>query len=141
MQRTQRTSDKANRTHRRAARLVLAPALCAALGLASLQPALGDEIQYIVTDLGPIPGKPRVEAYWNGLNNRGQVTGFGYSTFLTDEVGFVWDGELQILPTLPNAAFHRAHSLNNRGQIVGEIAFNLNNRRATLWDQGVIHDL
>src|SRR5262245_2813615 len=126
MQRTQYTSDKSNHPPRRAAHLVLGIALCVALGLASLPPAVGDELQYAVTDLGPIPGKPRVEAYWNGLNNRGQVTGFGYSTVFTDEVAFVWDGELQILPTLPNTAFHRAHSLNDQGQIVGEIAFNFN---------------
>jgi probable HAF family extracellular repeat protein len=144
MKRIQLTTANLNNIQRRGACHVLTSAVCGILWLAWLQPAAADQPghpQYTVTDLGAIPGKPRVEAYWNGLNNRGQVTGFGYSTFLVDEVAFVWDGELQILPSFVNAAFHRAHSLNDHGQIVGEIAFNLNNRRATLWDQGVIRDL
>jgi probable HAF family extracellular repeat protein len=144
MKQTQLTTANLNNTQRRGACHVLASAVCGVLWLAWLQPAAADQPghpQYTVTDLGPIPGKPRVEAYWNGLNNRGQVTGYGYSARLVDEVAFVWDGELEILPSFANAVFSRGHSLNNRGQIVGEIAFHLNDRRATLWDGGTILDL
>ncbi len=137
------TSDQTI-TAKRRARLILIPVLCTTLWLTAPLPTAGHEParrQYNLTHLGDVPGKSQVIPYTRGLNNRGQVAGFGFNGFIVDEVAFVWDGGLTYLPTFPGAVLSRAQSLNDRGQVVGEIGFSASHRRATLWQGGIALDL
>lgn len=97
--------------------------------------------QYTITHLGDVPGKSQVVGYTRGLNNHGQVVGHGFNTFLTDEVAFIWDGSMMFLPNFAGAVLSRAQAINDKAQIVGEIAYSLNDRRATIWEGGKIRDL
>ncbi|MCI0539406.1 MAG: hypothetical protein L0Z50_29710 [Verrucomicrobiales bacterium] len=94
-----------------------------------------------MTHLGEVLNRTNVVGYSRALNNLGQVAGHGFNAFIADEIAFIWDGQLQFLPTFPGSVLSRAQSLNDLGQVVGEIAFNATNRRATVWEKGMIQDL
>lgn len=100
----------------------------------------GDK-QYTITHLGDVPGKSMVLPYRNAINQRGQVVGYGWNTFIGDEQSFIWSGEMVMLPNLPGAVFSRPQAINDHGHLVGEIGFNILDRPAAVWDKGVLRVL
>src|SRR5206468_2462132 len=68
-----------------------------------------------VTDLGTLGGFFS-QSY--AINNRRQVVG-GATTVANATHGFLWDGSMHDLGTLPSGTFSWALALNDSGQAVG----------------------
>ena len=90
--------------------------------------------EYIITDLGTLPGGHY--SYARGINSSGQVVGTSGST--NGEHAFLYSGgSMQDLGALPGAAnISAANAINDSGQVVGS-----SNQRAFLYSGGVMHDL
>jgi len=77
-----------------------------------------------------------------GINNRGQVAGFGDLAGDTTFHAFLWQkGVMSDLGTLPGDAASRADGLNNLGQVVGGSWDASWNGSAFIWQDGVMTDL
>ena len=111
-------------------RLLGIPLIVVAILLLS-QPAFS---QTNIVDLGTLGGPfgTLSEAY--GINNRGQVVGYGY-TAAGPGHAFVWTAEdgMQDLGTLPGGTFSFAYGINNKGQVVGDSNTASGETHACLW--------
>jgi probable HAF family extracellular repeat protein len=77
-----------------------------------------------------------------GINNRGQVAGYGDLAGDTTFHAFLWqDGVMSDLGTLPGDMASGADGLNNLGQVVGGSWDASWNGRAVIWQDGVVTDL
>ena len=77
-----------------------------------------------------------------GINNRGQVAGFGNLAGDTTFHAFLWqDGLMKDLGTLPGDFASGADDLNNLGQVVGGSWDASWNGRAVIWQDGEMTDL
>ena len=94
--------------------------------------ALG-QVQYTVTDLGPTFDYPF------GLNNSGQVVGYGLSGSVTQ--AFLWSaGSTQDLDTF-GGSYSYAAGINNSGQIVGVAQASGGSSDAFLYSSGSMQNL
>jgi probable HAF family extracellular repeat protein len=109
-------------------------------GILSIHPVVGEN--------GQVRQLPGGEGLANGLNDQGQVVGFGatpgsiVNAFLGDLHAFRWEkGVLTDLGTF-GGVYSGAWGLNSKGQIVGESTYSgdLVNH-AAIWDQGTMRDL
>ncbi len=92
---------------------VLVTALSMAVTAAAAQ---GKQVSYRLFDIGTLPGKLMSYVQPNGLNDRGQVTGWSYVNHYEDDVPFVWDkGAMTGIADL----FAGPQGINNPGQVVG----------------------
>lgn len=83
---------------------------------ATVAAAQGKKLNYKVIDLGALPGRSMAYVQPNGLNDRGQVTGWSYNIHFVDDLAFVWDkGVMTAIPGLSGGP----QGINERGQVVG----------------------
>ena len=101
----------------------------------------------VMQDLGTLGGP---DAFAQYINDRGQVTGFSYTSNTPTSSGipqidpFFWDNETATMQNLGSlgGTFGQVNDLNNRGQVVGtmnlaEDVFG----HGFLWDKSVLTDL
>lgn len=90
----------------------------------------------ILTDMGTLGGDNGVP---NAINDAGEVVGFAGNQGNQAAIAFLWrNGEMTNLGTLDGDHDSAAHSINAKGQIVGESATDLffTSTRAFLWENG-----
>lgn len=89
----------------------------------------------VITDLGTLPGgsfSSVEEADAGGINDKGQIVGFG-DTGTGETHAFLWqNGTMTDLGTLGGSNSY-AHGINNKGQIVGNSNKETGETHATLW--------
>lgn len=92
-------------------------------------------------DLGTLGGQRSLA---RAINDQGQVVGWSEISGGRTSHAFLWsDGEMKDLGTLPGFDFSNAASINNNGQVVGEVS-NAAKRQishAFLWEHGRMQDL
>ena len=89
-------------------------------------------------DLGTLPGA--IGSVALGINNRGQVVGYSFTTQGQDAV--LWqDGTMTVLELLPGFTTGAAFDINNRGQIVGVNGNPAGVFHAVLWHGDAVIDL
>src|SRR5207302_9743970 len=74
------------------------------------------------------------------INSHRQVVG-GATTVANITHGFLWDGSMHDLGTLPNGAFSWAHAVNDSGQAAGVAGLPSGAYHAVLWTGCAIQDL
>ncbi len=125
----------------------LALAVLAALALSASRPAAAEN--YVITDLGALPGNPNSGEWQHTINSDGIIVAYAntdpdeisYNGFSGD-LAFLWQhGRITPLPGLPNAIDTIPFSLNNVGQMVGRSTPNGERNHAVLWEHGMIHQL
>jgi probable HAF family extracellular repeat protein len=92
-------------------------------------------------DLGTLGGQRSAA---RAVNDRGQVVGWSETSGGGTSHAFLWsDGEMKDLGTLPGFDFSNAASINNQGQIVGELSNTAKRQisHAFLWEGGKMQDL
>jgi len=93
-----------------------------------------------LTDLGTL--KPGFGTFAAGLNNRGEVVGYGeMSRGYQDYRAFHWkDGVMTMLPTF-GGDYGTAYAINDAGQVVGGATTLTGHAHAYVYQQGVMTDL
>lgn len=92
-------------------------------------------------DLGTLGGQRSLA---RALNDQGQVVGWSEISGGRTTHAFLWsDGEMKDLGTLPGFDFSNAASINNKGQVVGEVSNTAKRQvsHAFLWEDGKMQDL
>ncbi len=112
--------------------------ICATAVLA-LATAPAVAAQYILTDLGDLPGGPDLSNAYE-INNAGQVT--GVSIGATGSRAFLLSGGvMQVIGDMPGGSDNSyAYGINDAGQVVG-LSIGTTGLRAFLWSGGVMQDL
>jgi probable HAF family extracellular repeat protein len=96
-------------------------------------------VQYIVTDLGRLPGGS--DSYATAINNNGQVVGYG-SNGNNDHAWLYSNGTMQDLGTLGSSyGPSGAASINDSGQIVGYADNSSSKQTSFLYSNGAMQDL
>ncbi len=97
---------------------------------------------YRITSVGPGPADPDYRIiYANGMNDKGEVVGAVYGTY----IGWVWkNGHFTYLDTLPNApadAYSEPFAINNESVVAGVSLNSEGRQRPVLWRNGDIREL
>jgi probable HAF family extracellular repeat protein len=125
--------------------LIAFVALAATVLTAARPAAAADE--YIIIDLGTLPGKANSFVWQQSVNNHGAVAVYANdiadpNAFFTDEP-FIWEkGKITPLPGLAGATSTICYSVNNRGQGVGYSRQDPGGfLHGLLWDRGTLVQL
>ncbi|MBT8224731.1 MAG: hypothetical protein HKP61_02815 [Dactylosporangium sp.] len=78
-------------------------------------------------------GKFGEDANVTGMNNRGQVVGYGL-TPAGEWHAFVWSEATGMRDIAPDLGWARAYDINDRGQIVGQCGDEVTTAKACLWE-------
>jgi hypothetical protein len=70
-------------------------------------------------ELGTIAGS--THQWPTAINNHGVITGYGYNAdpYISDDVGFIYDGTIRALKSIDNSFTTRAFGINDHGVVVG----------------------
>jgi probable HAF family extracellular repeat protein len=109
-------------------------AACTSIGIAMLAVATAAGPRYSIVDLGAQLGD--FPSFASDINNRRQIVGAIERN--ATPYPFIWeDGVVTELPPLPSESSGVARAINDRGQIVGDIAL----KHAVLWEGGAVTEL